>query len=95
MRNTDEIYESKLASQCQGVAKCLTYNDDEHQAAAQGQKEVQRLRETLAGLLAIVDDSRGVAGYHLNGAIADWDEFPEVESARAMLAAAPKESTHD
>lgn len=34
MRNTDEIYESKLASQCQGVAKCLTYNDDEHQAAA-------------------------------------------------------------
>lgn len=52
-------------------------------------------REALAGLLAIVDDSRGVAGYHLNGAIADWDEFPEVESARAMLAAAPKESTHD
>lgn len=27
-------YESELASQCQGVAKCLTYNDDEHQAAA-------------------------------------------------------------
>ena len=26
-------YESELASQCQGVAKCLTYND-EHQAAA-------------------------------------------------------------
>lgn len=48
-----------------------------------------RVREALAGLLAIVDDSRGVAGYHLDGAIADWDEFPEVESARAMLAAAP------
>lgn len=29
-----EIYESKLASQCQDVARCLTYNDDEHQAAA-------------------------------------------------------------
>ena len=34
MRNTDEIYESKLASQCQGVAKCLTYNDDVPQAEA-------------------------------------------------------------
>ena len=29
-----EKYESKLASQCQGVARCLTYNDDKHQAAA-------------------------------------------------------------
>lgn len=29
-----ESYESILASKCQGVARCLTYNDDEHQAAA-------------------------------------------------------------
>ena len=29
-----ETYESKLASKCQGVARCLTYNDDERQAAA-------------------------------------------------------------
>lgn len=49
-----------------------------------------RLREALADLLAIVDDSQGVAGYHLNGAIADWDEFPEVESARAALANLPE-----
>ena len=27
-------HDSKLASKCQGVARCLTYNDDEHQAAA-------------------------------------------------------------
>lgn len=27
-------YESELASKCQGVARCLTYNDDKHQAAA-------------------------------------------------------------
>ena len=49
-----------------------------------------RLREALVGLLAVVDDSQGVAGYHLNGAIADWDEFPEVESARAALANLPE-----
>lgn len=46
-----------------------------------------RLREALAGLLAIVDESRGVAGYHLNGAIAEWDEFPEVAESRNALAA--------
>lgn len=27
-------YEFELASKCQGVARCLTYNDDKHQAAA-------------------------------------------------------------
>ena len=27
-------YESVLASKCQSIAKCLTYNADEHQAAA-------------------------------------------------------------
>lgn len=30
----NEKYESKLASECQGVARCLTYNDDECQSAA-------------------------------------------------------------
>lgn len=31
---SDVKYESELASKCQGVARCLTYNDDKHQAAA-------------------------------------------------------------
>ena len=31
---TEQSHESKLALKCQGVARCLTYNDDEHQAAA-------------------------------------------------------------
>ena len=30
------------------------------------------LLEALQGLLAIVGDSQGVAGYHLNGEIATW-----------------------
>lgn len=44
-----------------------------------------KIREALAGLLAIVDDSQGVAGYHLSGNIAEWGEFAEVEAARAAL----------
>lgn len=45
------------------------------------------LREALAGMLAIVDESRGVEGYHLNGDVAYWEDFLEVEAARAALAA--------
>lgn len=48
-----------------------------------------KIREALAGMLAIVDESRGVEGYHFDGDIAAWDEFPEVEAARAALAEQP------
>lgn len=48
-----------------------------------------KIREALAGMLAIVEESRGVDGYHLNGDTAEWDEFPEVEAARAALAQQP------
>ena len=48
-----------------------------------------QIREALAGMLVIVDESRGVDGYHLNGDTAEWDEFPEVEAARAALAQQP------
>ena len=48
---------------------------------------IKALREALQGMLNITSDSRGVAGYHLNGAVAEWDEFPEVDAARAALAA--------
>lgn len=43
-----------------------------------------KIREALAGMLAIVGESRGGDGYHLNGDIAEWDEFPEVEAALAQ-----------
>lgn len=42
----------------------------------------------LRGLLAIVAESRGVDGYHLNGAIAEWDEFDEINAAHAAIAKA-------
>ena len=44
------------------------------------------LLAALRGMLAIVNDSRGVAGYHLNGDTAEWDEFDEVDAARAAIA---------
>lgn len=48
-----------------------------------------KMREALRGFLAIVRDSSGVAGYHMNGDIAEWDSFPEVAAAEEAIAAQP------
>lgn len=46
------------------------------------------LLEALKAMMSIVNDSRGVDGYYLNGNIADWDVFDEVHEARAAIAKA-------
>lgn len=52
------------------------------------QQQNKELLGALVGLAAIAADSTGVAGYHLNGAIAEWDEFEEVAAAIAAIAKA-------
>jgi hypothetical protein len=49
------------------------------------------LLEALEGIISIVNDSRGVAGYHLNGNTALWEEFNEIDAAIAAIAAAKGE----
>lgn len=52
--------------------------------------ELERLRkcaDALKQMLWIVHDSSGVAGYHLNGDIAEWESFPEYHAALAAIAA--------
>lgn len=51
----------------------------------------EQLYTALEGLLAITRDSQGVAGYHLNGVVAEWDEFEEVSAAEAAITAAEAE----
>jgi hypothetical protein len=41
-------------------------------------------REALEALLAVIDESVGVEGWHLNGAIAEWGEFEWIEDLRAL-----------
>ncbi|HAT2246347.1 TPA: hypothetical protein I8455_001028 [Aeromonas hydrophila] len=49
-------------------------------AAMTKQRDV--LREALNGVLGVMNNSQGVAGWHKNGAIATWDELlPEVATA--------------
>ena len=43
------------------------------------------LLKALEAILAVTEDSQGVAGYHLNGDIAEWDEFEEVSIARELI----------
>jgi len=53
----------------------------------------EQLRKAVKGLLSIVYESEGVAGYHLNGTVATWDEFNfEVGNAEMALAAAEARS---
>ena len=39
------------------------------------------LLAALQGMIDIANDSQGVAGYHLNGEVADWGEFEEWQAA--------------
>lgn len=49
-------------------------------AAMTKQRDV--LLDALNGVLGVMNNSQGVAGWHLNGAIATWDELlPEVAAA--------------
>lgn len=43
--------------------------------------------EALEGFANITNDSQGVKGYHLNGDIAEWDEFDEVDAASSTIEA--------
>lgn len=56
---------------------------NDHSAQSLGM--VGALVTALDGLLSITQDSAGVAGYHLNGNVAEWDEFPKVDTARDVL----------
>ena len=61
------------------------------QLTAKGNKierlESERLEllKALESLLDITADSKGVAGYHLNGDIAEWNEFECVGEAYELI----------
>ncbi len=41
-------------------------------------------------LLAVVNESTGIIGWHLNGAVAEWDEFDFIEQLEAALSTMPE-----
>ena len=49
-------------------------------------KQRDELLAALQGMIDIANDSQGVAGYHLNGEVADWGEFEEWQAACDAIA---------
>lgn len=48
--------------------------------------QAEKMKAALEGIIGAVNESRGIAGYHLSGDIAYWDEFEEIDNARVLLA---------
>ena len=47
--------------------------------------EKSDLLEALEELASVIDESEGVAGWHLNGAVARWDEFDCVQKIEVAI----------
>lgn len=43
--------------------------------------EGHKARQQLDGVRSVIADSKGVAGYHLNGDVATWDELFSEDTA--------------
>lgn len=54
-------------------------------AAKSRDKRIGKVESAIRGLLELVDGSRGLDGWHLNGDTATWDEFEEPGIAREAL----------
>lgn len=46
---------------------------------------VERMLPVVEWLAAIQTESNGITGFHLNGDVADWDEFEDATQARAII----------
>lgn len=65
--------------------KVYTRSTEESIANAKLIAAAPLLLDALTNILNIMNDSEGVAGYHLNGDIAKWDEFEEIALAEEAI----------
>lgn len=54
---------------------------------------MEQLLESIDDLFAVIDESKGIIGWHLNGKVADWDEFEFIDSIRQLSKKAKEELT--
>ncbi len=56
-----------------------------HEYAVMLENQNLEIKKSLSDIINITYDSTGVAGYHMNGDIASWGEFEEINHAIALL----------
>lgn len=83
-RPQDVDYYSRLAG---GIDYAYTTPPDTAALLAEKDALLRQALEALEGLANITNESQGVAGFHLNGDTAEWDEFDEVEAASNTIEA--------
>jgi chromosome segregation ATPase len=68
-------------------ARLMAENAELKAKLAEKDALLRRAMEALEGFVNVANDSQGVAGYHLNGDTAEWDEFDEVDAASSAIEA--------
>ena len=86
------VHEEYPCSVCMAEKRQREQVSQQSEAEYYMQMEIEKLKserlellKALESLLDVTADSKGVAGYHLNGDIAEWDEFEEVSSAYELI----------
>ena len=86
------VHEEYPCSVCMAEKRQREQASQQSEAEHYMQLEIAKLKsdrleliKAVESLLDITADSQGVAGYHLNGDIAKWDEFEEVSGAYELI----------
>ena len=57
----------------------------QHAIIDRQRKAIEKALDEIEGVLALISDSSGVSGYHLNGEIANWDEVIDVDELASTI----------
>ena len=84
-----EAENTKLAASLGATSTQLTVTEGQLREAQERNRSLSaentRLCRVLTNLLTITEDSDGVAGWRPDGAVAKWEELPEIAIAWAVL----------
>ena len=74
-----------VATENRVVAICHNYDKEYQKHDAQLIATAPELLKALITMIDIVDSTNGLTGWHMNGDIAYWDEFGDVDIARDVI----------